>query len=83
MTRTRFVLASLALMVALISGSVAHAQNYFLQKAPDGAILITQDAVFGFALPGMHRDSRSRSRNPAAIGWPATSSSRMSTRARS
>jgi len=48
----RLVLTSLAVTIVLISVSTAFAQNYFKQTAPDGAILITQDAVLGFALPG-------------------------------
>ena len=52
MTKTRapLVLSSLAAPIVLIWASIASAQNYFLQQAPDGAILITQDAVLGHAL---------------------------------
>ena len=50
--RARLVLTSLAVTIVLTSAATAFAQNYFKQTAPDGAILITQDAVFGSALPG-------------------------------
>jgi hypothetical protein len=43
MTRTRFLLTSLVAIVVLVSASTALAQN----KAPDGAILISQTTVLG------------------------------------
>ena len=49
-TRALLVLSSLAATIVLIWASTASTQNYFPQQAPDGAILITQDAVLGFAL---------------------------------
>jgi hypothetical protein len=63
MTRTRFILTAFAVTIALISASTAHGQ----QKAPDGAILISQTTVlgglagdgFGFPItltqPGLYR----------------------------
>ena len=51
-TRTGSLFAWLTVTIVLISAPAAWAQNYFQQTAPDGAILITQDTVLGFALPG-------------------------------
>ena len=51
-TRTLWLLSSLVIAIVLITVSGTLAQNYFLQRLPDGRIVITQDTVFGFALAG-------------------------------
>ena len=53
-------LMSLILATLLMSASAAAAQSYFLEHAPDGAILISQDTSLGFALSG------------DALGFPIT-----------
>ena len=50
--RASLTITSLVLGTLLLSASAASSQNYFLEHAPDGAILISQDTSFGFALPG-------------------------------
>jgi hypothetical protein len=48
----RFVLTLVVVTIMSIFVSVAEAQHRFLERTPDGVILIYQDTSLGFALPG-------------------------------